>query len=326
MTEPLEGWTAENIPSDFNGAALTVPFDKIPSIPATYLWPGVIPNRTVTLLAGPGGTGKGLTIATIEALVTTGAPFPGETGEHEPGQIIKIAPEDDPNEDVSFRLTAAGANLALVRNLTVLPNGALFRLPDNTDELYQAIAEINDEGGFPVRLLTLDPLLSMCRASLLRSDPRAVIEPLQALAQETGIAILASHHTTKDRNTIAGGQALTDAARQVWMISVAKDDPDARVMSVWKTNRKAHPGLRFRIEGDDEEARVVFTGADTAVPGSRAARLRLYEAPLPDLTEAPADRARRILATLDKKAAAPPDTSAAAENSTPEEISGQQAA
>jgi RecA-family ATPase len=258
---------------------LTVRFSDIPAIPATYLWRGVIPNRTVTVVAGPGGTGKGIAVAAIEALVTTGAPFPGETEEREPGQVIKIAPEDDANEDTAFRLIAAGANLELVRNLTVLPSGALFRLPDNIGDLDQAVTEINDEGGPPVRLITVDPLLATCTARILRSDPRTVIEPLQNLAAETGTAVLASHHTTKNPEVIAGGQALIDASRLVWLIRRAKDDEHARTMTVYKTNRRAHPQLRFRIEGDDEEARAVFVTSESKTPGSRAAKLRLVKTP-----------------------------------------------
>lgn len=260
---------------EWDGASLTVPMSDVPEIQATYLWPGVVPNRTVTVIAAPAGTSKGLAIARIEAITSTGEPFPGQKEGREPMQVVMVAPEDDPNEDMVYRLNAAGANRKLIRNLTLLPNGAPFRLPDNEGELRQAISDINDEGGPPVGLVTIDPLGAVCKASQLRSDPRAIIEPLQSVAADNGIALIASVHTTKNPNVVAGGQALVDTARLVWMINVAKDNPNARVMFVHKTNRKRGPAMRYVIEGEEEDARVVFITNDSKVPGSRAAKLRL---------------------------------------------------
>lgn len=279
MTENLFGEVSSSIVTgDWDGAALTVPFSQIPAIPATSLWPGVIPNRTPVLLVAPGGTGKGLVIARIAALTTTGEPFPGQVQGREPGSAIVVAPEDDANEDMSFRLRAAGADLSLVRDLTVLPNGSPFTLPGNIPELAQAITEVNDEGGPPVRLVALDPLLAMSENGLssMRAA-RGVIYPLQEVARSYGGAMILSHHTTKDESVIAGSKTLTDAARMVWLIKRAPDDPDARIMTEWKSNRRTAGTVRYRIEGDGEDVRAVFTGPESAVAGSRAARLRLNE-------------------------------------------------
>lgn len=277
-----------DLPGEVNAAAesLTVPFSEIPAIPATELWPGVIPNRTPVFLVAPGGTGKGLAIAAIAALVTTGRPFPGEKTGSEPGQVIIVAPEDDPNEDMAFRLRAAGADLSLVLDLTVLPDGSPFLLPGNIPDLQRAITEA-EEGGPPVKLVALDPLAAMAENGLGSvRNARDVIGPLQDLCRDYGGAMILSHHTTKDGKVVAGSKALTDAARLVWMITVAPDDADARVMTPWKSNRATTEKVRYRIEGDGASVRAVFTGPETAVPGSRAARLRLSETPGPTQREA----------------------------------------
>jgi RecA-family ATPase len=297
------------LPGEVNAAAecLTVPFSEIPAIPATELWPGVIPNRTPVFLVAPGGTGKGLAIAAIAALVTTGRPFPGEKQGSEPGQVIIVAPEDDPNEDMAFRLTAAGADLSLVLDLTVLPDGSQFLLPGDIPELQRAITEANEKGP-PVKLVALDPLAAMAENGLGSvRNARGIISPLQDVCRDYGGAMILSHHTTKDGKVVAGSKALTDSARLVWMIAVAPDDADARVMTPWKSNRAATEKVRYRIEGDGASVRAVFTGPETAVQGSRAARLRLNEAtpatpaaaaavPL-DSQEGPADMARKWLAS-----------------------------
>ena len=291
----LSEWEETEEPDTYDGAALTVPYDKIPPIPATDLWPGVVPNRTPVYFIAPGGTGKGLVIAKITAMVTTGESFPGQRQPRQPGTVITIAPEDEPKQDMAFRLRAAGADLALVRDLTVLPDGSPFLLPGNIRELQQAIAEINAEGGPPVQLITLDPLLALCENGLNTvKAARAVTGPLQDMTKEYGGAMILSHHTTKSRDTVAGSKSLTDAARLVWMISRAPDDPDVREMNVWKTNRKTADGIRYRIEGDGENVHAVFTRADTAVAGSRAARLRLAET-------SPAELARQWLASHPKQ-------------------------
>lgn len=279
MTDnPFGALSSNLVTGDWDGAELTVPFSKIPAIPATSLWPGVIPNRTPVLIVAPGGTGKGLLIAAITAMTTTGAPFPGQAQGREPGSAIVVAPEDDANEDMAFRLRAAGADLNLVRDLTVLPDGAPFLLPSNIPELAQAITEVNDEGGPPVRLIALDPLLAMSENGLSsQRAAREIINPLQEVARDYGGAMILSHHTAKDENVIAGSKVLTDSTRLVWLIKRAPDDPDARIMTEWKSNRQTAGTVRYRIEGDGEDVRAVFTGPETAVAGSRAARLRLNE-------------------------------------------------
>jgi hypothetical protein len=275
---------------------LTVPFSTIPAIPASYLWPGVLPRRTPVMIAAPGGTGKGLAIAAIIGLVTTGQPFPSaavtmpaqrlsscDPGEPEgtarkPGAVIIVAPEDDPNEDLAFRLTAAGADLSLVYNLTYLPDGSLFKLPENLPELRRAITAINKATGPGVALIALDPLLAMCTRNLSTAiNARGVIEPLQEIARDENIAMIISHHTVKS-GAIASNKALTDAMRAVWLISKAGNDDNGRVMTPWKTNRKGMT-IRYWITGEGESVRAVFAspGDDSAIPGSRAAKLRLGE-------------------------------------------------
>lgn len=295
LASELSAATTE-VPDEYDGVEMTVPYSRIPPIPATSLWEGVVPNRTPTFVVAPGGTGKGILIAKIIAMTTTGEAFPGALQGREPGSVIIVAPEDDANEDMAFRLRAADADLGLVRDLTVLPNGSPFLLPSNIPELQRAISEINDEGGPPVKLIALDPLMAIAENGLdSKRAALGVILPLQDIAREYGGAMILSHHTTKNENVVAGSKVLTNAARLVWMISRAPDDASIREMTVWKTNRPATGTVRYRIEGDGQDVRAVFIPPNSAVPGSRAARLRL--------TGSPVERAQQWLAEHPPKTA-----------------------
>ena len=91
------GAVSSTVTGDWDGQDLTVPFSRIPAIAATELWPGIVPNRTPVFFVAPGGTGKGLAIAKIAAMTTTGEPFPGQVQGREPGQVVMVAPEERPN-------------------------------------------------------------------------------------------------------------------------------------------------------------------------------------------------------------------------------------
>jgi hypothetical protein len=260
---------------------LAVPFSEIPALPARYLWPGVIPYRTPVMIAAPGGTGKGLLLAAITGITTRGQPFPGEAAGREPQSVIIIAPEDDANEDLAFRLAAAGADLSLVHDLTLLPDGSSFLLPDNIPELKRAITEVNAAGP-PAGLVILDPLLAMCSSTLSSARAaRTVIDGLQAVTRETGVAMIISHHTVKS-GEIAGNKSLTDALRIVYVLGAASESE--RRMTSWKTNRAAAAPVRFSITGTGAGVHAVLLTQDAVLPGSRSARLRLRE---PGITPVP---------------------------------------
>lgn len=264
--------------AEANAGKVSVPYSQIPAVPPEDLWPGVVPLRQVTMLAAPGKTGKGLVIAAAAGIVTSGAPWPGDPPglRREPGSVIIVAPEDDPNEDMAWRLRAAGANLSLVRDLTVLPDGSPFFLPDRKDELRQAVAEAA-ENGPPARLIALDPVLAMASGTLSSArGARAFTGPLQDIARETGAAVMLTNHTTKDDQTIAGSKSLTDACRVVWLLSrVTADQNDRRrAMVLWASNRMMREHVPVLITGNGTDVRAVFAEGD-APPGSRASKLRL---------------------------------------------------
>ena len=90
---------------------MAVSYAEIPELPTLWLWDQRIPRGDVTLLFGEGAVGKGRMLCDLIARVTTGAPMPLCAEGSDPGSVIVIQPEDDPNEQVAARLRASGADL-----------------------------------------------------------------------------------------------------------------------------------------------------------------------------------------------------------------------
>ena len=228
--------------------------------PKAWLWGGRLLRGGVTIVAGPGGSAKGLMAADLAARVTTGRPMPGETEAREPASVIMITPEDDLEEDVAWRLDAAGADRGRCHDLTFLPGGIPFELSvirgdtGHIGQLRELIDEIGD-----VALVVIDPLLACVNGPVAsNAAARRVMAPLQRLAKETGVAILLTHHTVKS-GAIAGSKGLTDAARIVYRISRQADNPAVRVMSVEKVNNAPElDDIQYTLTGEGTSIRVAW--------------------------------------------------------------------
>ncbi|MGB6455594.1 MAG: AAA family ATPase [Streptosporangiaceae bacterium] len=228
----------------------TTTYDQIEQVPAEWLWRGLIPMAGLTLIAGPGGVGKGMALVDLAARVSNGAHMPdGSTGQPA-GDVVMITPEDDSNSTVSFRLAAAHADPDRISDAGDDGN---WTLPDGIGELRELVDSLPDP-----RLVILDPLLSACTISLSTNlAARRVLGALDRIGRETGCAILVSRHVVKS-GSIAGSRGLTDAARTVLRIERAPENPAIRLMSIDKANNIADTAaaVRFRIAGEAEGAHV----------------------------------------------------------------------
>jgi AAA domain len=228
-----------------------------------------IPRSDVTILYGSGGIGKGRMISGIIAEVTNGG-----------GTVIVIQPEDDPNEQVRPRLETAGADLSRVIDLTMV-GGSRFKLAAGTREaghlqlLATAIDDLNKSGHY-VQLVVIDPIAAVALGTISTNrGARALIEPLQDLADKTGVSVLAVAHAIKD-GTLQGSAGLRDAARLVYKVSVDETDPTVREVIAEKHNNlpDAEP-LRFTIEPDElGRPRVIWLTRD-----EMARRIRDWRTP-----------------------------------------------
>jgi KaiC/GvpD/RAD55 family RecA-like ATPase len=241
-----------------------VPFTMIPGVPVVPLWPGWIARRHVTLVVAPGGTGKGLLAVDVGARTTTGRPWPGEPEDatREPEGVVIVAPEDDPNEALAYRLAAARADPALVWNLTELPDRSPFQLPGSLPEMRGTLKFIRNQGVRP-GLVILDPMMAMVdRPVSTNIGARRVLAPLQQFARDEDVAVLLTHHTVKSGQA-AGSKAITDACRHVLRIGRANEL--VRVITVEKSNMGTDSAtLRYAVIEDGENTRIDW---DATGPG-----------------------------------------------------------
>ena len=232
-------------------------FAEIDELPPEYLTESMLPplpRSEVVILYGAGGIGKGRMISEVISEVTNAA-----------GTVITITPEDDAHEQVRPRLEAANADLSRVIDLTRV-GGSRFKLsagyrkdPGHGQLLATAIDDLNKDGHY-VQLVTIDPIAAVALGTInTNRGARALIEPLQDLAESTGVTILAVAHAIKN-GKLQGSEGLRDAARLVYRVDVDPTDPTVREVIAEKHNNlpDAEP-LRFTIEPDAEgRPRVVW--------------------------------------------------------------------
>ena len=250
------------------------PASTIRPRPVRWVWEQRVPAGALTLLPGREGIGKSLALVWMTAAITRGE-LPG-IHHGTPRPVIYAASEDSWSHTVVPRLIAAKANLDMVFRVDVHTEAdrvSPLTLPTDVQDL----AEIMKANG--VALLALDPLMSVLHAGIdthRDRELRTALDPLSAMADTTGAAVVGLAHFNKSAssdalNLITGSRAFSAVSRAV--ISVAKDPDDdagACVMSQSKNNlgRLDLPHLRYVVrsatvdteEGPAEVGRLEFTG------------------------------------------------------------------
>jgi hypothetical protein len=226
----------------------------------TFLWLDRIPNGTLTVIGGKPGMGKSLYTNYLAAEVTKAG-----------GAVLMSAPEDALTWVKIPRLMAAGADPRLVHFWP-----GKLRLPEDVD----AAEELIRFHG--IKLLLIDPI---AKHVTRKGDPAPALEPLVAMAERTGVAVVAVHHLNKKLPKDAhpqdafGGPAggWIGTARMAHVLGpITSGDEEQRFMSVAKSNhlRDDAPSVEFYIEEVEvdlpngstvEVPRLVFVTADSPV-------------------------------------------------------------
>ena len=236
-----------------------------------WIWTGRIARGKHTVIAGEPATNKSTLLAEIVACITTGRSWPcGEGCPPRQGRVLMLSAEDDATDTIVPRLIAAGADLDAVEIIDAVRDDQgqrSFNLTADIEKLEAAIQQIG-----MVDLITVDPISAYLGKtdSHKNSDVRGVLEPLQKMAERTGVGVLSVTHfskqcgnnsTTRALHRFMGSIAFTAAARMAFAVIEDRDDPGRRMLLHVKNNLAAPPqGLAFTVQ-----ERIIDVSGGTAL-------------------------------------------------------------
>ncbi len=251
---------------------------EITACEVTWLWDQRLPLGKLCVLAGPAGQGKSLFTADLAARVSQGE-LDGHLLGH-PAAVVLITGEDDPEDTITPRLIAAGADTDRVLLVDHAgPDGARspLTLPRDAEQLAETIA------AHAVRLVIVDPIVSFLDDgydAYKNQKVRRALGPLHFAAQQLGCAVLLVLHPNKTQTNdpavrIGESYAFQALSRSVLVLGPDPKDPDGergrrKALAVAKSNlaTAGSHALAFEIvpvsidtdDGTITTQRVTLTG------------------------------------------------------------------
>lgn len=237
--------------NDGNETPLTTPnvvrLSDVAPEKVMWLWQNKIPLGKVTLLSGNPGLGKSFVTMDIAARVSAGIPWPDSPDEpREPGGVVLLAVEDGLGDTIRPRLDVHQADctrISAVQSVRVqTENGQPSRdlavdLSRNIEALEIAIKNVDS-----CRLVVIDPITGYLDSINAQDngEVRGVMMKLAALAERTGVAVLAVSHLRKSEglaiHLTLGSIAFAAAARVAHAVVKDPDNPRRRLLLPIKNN------------------------------------------------------------------------------------------
>ena len=262
------------------GAILTCLADVEP-LPIGWVWKDRLARGKITLIAGDPGLGKSTVALDLVARLTRGRLWPDGAAPAEPGSAVLLSAEDGVADTLRPRLDALGADVRAVHVLQAVRERSgqtrSFSLSRDLEHLEAAIASTG------AALVVIDPFSAYVGVGVdafRDHELRHVLEPVQRLAERTGVAVLLLAHLNKNSAgralyRVGGSIALVAACRLGFIVARDPDRPERRLMLTAKANIAVEAGPlafgfadgRFAWEDGPVEARDLErvlrdTGAD----------------------------------------------------------------
>lgn len=204
-----------------------------------WLIKGYFPMGAVSVVAGPGGVGKGVFMADVVAAVTTGRPtmlFPDAAVAQ--GNVLVLTSEDDPGMSLAPRMIAAEADM---RRVFYATPGWYWQQKKKKLVIGASLFELIDE--LHPALVIIDPLRSFLEGNAAANGDvmRRALDMLQekALADQFSVVIV-SHMVKKAgddaRMLLAGSGELWNAARSVTILGRLPMDESVTYVTQEKLN------------------------------------------------------------------------------------------
>ncbi len=263
-----------------------------PVPPRQWLVHGLVPQTTVTLLSGDGGTGKSLLALQLAVAVAGKTGWIGKPVSN--GRVIFLSAEDDDEElhrrlqdilraedrdyddltGITLRSLAGEDALLAVETKIALMKSTLF------EELDKRAAEEAPD------LIVIDPLADVYPASENdRAKVRQFVGILRGLAIKRRCAVLVlSHPSLTGLNSgsgMSGSTAWHNSVRsRLYLSRITNEgyetDPDARVLTTKKANYgRTGDKINLRWEAGVFVAQAQLTGLDALAAGAKGERVFL---------------------------------------------------
>lgn len=231
--------------------------------PITWIWDQWLPKGKLTILGGAGGTGKTTLALGLAAAITKGGRFPDGSIPKDLGNVLIWSSEDDPDDVLTPRLMAMGADLERIYFVSAMGEGDQKRSFDPATDIKVLGEKVKDIGG--VSLLIIDPIVSAVAKDMNQAnDVRRSLQPIVDFASDHQCAIIGISHLGKGTQgkdpteRILGSQAFTAFARMVWLTASNKETGD-RVLVRSKSNISAlDGGFSYTVE-QTEISNGIFT-------------------------------------------------------------------
>jgi hypothetical protein len=273
------------------------PLEGLKVKPVKYLIPNRLPAGKLVLCGGRGGEGKSTLMRSIAADLSAGRCCLGLQYDNPARvKVLIVAAEDGPEDTILPGLLAEGADVSRIALLEGVRRGTAKRdftlSPEDIGLIRDRLAKSPD-----IKLIIIDPIASFvgrCKINDHRAtELRLILDPLSALAEETGVTIVMIAHLNKSTgdavDRIAGSAAYRDAVRAAYLVGVDPDDESRRLFMPVKENlpgfhRSAIPFSRVPFS-DDEAAAILareefrhLEGDDLAAVRSQLARIKFDNA------------------------------------------------
>lgn len=241
-----------------------------------WLVKGYFPMGAVSVVAGPGGVGKGVFMADVVAAVTTGrSTMLFSDAAVTQGNVLVLTSEDDPGMSLAPRMLAAGVDMRRVFYVTpswywqqkkkkLVIGASLFEL---VDELHPA-------------LVIIDPLRSFLEGNAAENGDvmRGALDMLQEKASTDQFSVVIVSHMVKKagddaRMLLAGSGELWNAARSVTILGRLPMDESI----TYVTQEKLNVGTKARS--------ILFRTQTVSVKNKAGAEVETVRAVLAATTE-----------------------------------------
>ncbi|MDF0583306.1 AAA family ATPase [Bradyrhizobium yuanmingense] len=218
----------ESIHADRPQAIATINLRDVKAKQIEWLWQGRIPRGQHITMTGMPFVGKSMLMLYFAAQLSRGKSNPDGTPAPR-GRVILLAQEDSIETTLKPRLKALKADMSrieIVERVHTDKGERGFLLSEDLQKLERLITERGD-----VLMVGIDPVTGYIGGKLdshKATDVRAVLEPLNKLAERTGALVLSITHPAKSTksaiNAFVGSQAFIAVPRMGYLVAAEEID------------------------------------------------------------------------------------------------------